>query len=503
MYALNEVKGMRLKMKNKRKIEKIDILLTISITTLIILILLAIFIYYKTNHTNNNYLDNNNSNNITNNNNTQNNNGNNNTQKDEENNIDNNNENDNKNENDDNKNNKDDNNVNNDNDKENNENNENKNDNNIDDKENDDNETSTPTITYTAYFKSNGATNLENEKIDCKVVDNKCIITIPNATRTNGTIIGYNTDKNAKTALYHVNQQINLTDNITLYVISSQKLNLQINSDNLDYISNNNTSCTIYNQETSCNVKLPFYNKKGYEVRGYSLESNDNIGKYYPNYNYTLKDKNTILYPIFNTTNHKKVITNINKTLTLGKMVIDVENGCSENIYNSFFDDLNDIINYAPFLAIGSKISFLSIQTYNSIWGNSYGITYGPAPLRSIDIRCPTSNPKYYTLILVHEMSHAWDYYYDNYFDGAIHEQSDIINLYDKYKNISNRPFRKTDSYKNVKEFFADMSAYYCLKYLLPNADNNFKNHNYPDDIKEVMEKYICLAKNNYNNNAC
>ena len=36
---------------------------------------------------------------------------------------------------------------------------------------------------------------------------------------------------------------------------------------------------------------------------------------------------------------------------------------------------------------------------------------------------------------------------------------------------------------------------------LVPTGEH--KNANVPDDIKKVIEKYICIAKNNYQQNGC
>ena len=83
---------------------------------------------------------------------------------------------------------------------------------------------------------------------------------------------------------------------------------------------------------------------------------------------------------------------------------------------------------------------------------------------------------------------------------GNITSQSDIINLYNKYSKLSNRPFRDY-SYSNQFELLADMMKYYYFKYLVPR--NGYKDLNYPNDIKEVLEKYICISKNNYNDEKC
>ena len=101
---------------------------------------------------------------------------------------------------------------------------------------------------------------------------------------------------------------------------------------------------------------------------------------------------------------------------------------------------------------------------------------------------------------MVHELAHTWDFYYSNHFNSFISEQNDVRNLYSKYLNSSNRPFRDY-SYTNIQEFFADSVRYYYLKYIDPSS--YFQNLTYPDDVRRVLEKYICIAKNNYQKGSC
>ena len=97
-------------------------------------------------------------------------------------------------------------------------------------------------------------------------------------------------------------------------------------------------------------------------------------------------------------------------------------------------------------------------------------------------------------------MAHSWDFYYAMKLGNNISSQNDIINLYNKYKEKDNRPFRDY-SYSNIYEFFADAVKYYYFKYKVPTA--GFKNLDYPSDIKKALEKYICISKNDYDESKC
>ena len=52
-----------------------------------------------------------------------------------------------------------------------------------------------------------------------------------------------------------------------------------------------------------------------------------------------------------------------------------------------------------------------------------------------------------------------------------------------------------------LEEFVAEAFAHYYAKYLVPLT--KYKDMNYPDDIKTTLEKYICVAKNNYDASKC
>ena len=110
-----------------------------------------------------------------------------------------------------------------------------------------------------------------------------------------------------------------------------------------------------------------------------------------------------------------------------------------------------------------------------------------------------TMENNYYATI-VHELAHTWDFYYGSVIGNDITEQSDIVNLFNKYRNMHNRPFRDY-SYTDIKEFFADMVRYYYLKYIDP--INSYKNLDYPLEVKKVLEKYICISSNDYDKNMC
>ena len=353
---------------------------------------------------------------------------------------------------------------------------------------------------FTLKINLNGADKVDSRKLTCSFdTDNICTVHLPLAYRENGIVMGYSTNKDNTVPDYLMNTDINLNQNMELYVISYSINTLYIEDDSIDSISQNSLSCIMYNDDESCTVKLPTFNKIGYENKGYSISKSSLTGFIYPNDNYKLT-KNTVIYPIYATSARHKTI-NVSKTMVLNNSYIEIENGCSEDIYNNYISYLEDIKNMAPYLLFGNKISLIGDETFDEIWGSMYvGMNYGPRKIRAIDIRCSNMIYNDYYATIVHELGHSWDYYYSTKNGDNITSQSDIINLFNKYNKRNDRPFRPY-SYSNIYEFFADSIKYYYFKYLKPTDE--YVNLPFPSDIKRVLEKYICIANNNYEESKC
>lgn len=353
-------------------------------------------------------------------------------------------------------------------------------------------------VHYTAYFNLNGADSIESKKILCAREEKGCYITFPMAYRDDGVVLGYSDRRDDKEVKYQIGETISIENDTVFYVVSYATNTLVINGDNVDFIDNQSVSCNVYNRDDACEVILPLFNKDGYENRGYSSNENATTGFAFPNEKYKLS-KNTTLYPIYGTISRGRNI-NISQSLNVNSSIVEIENGCSSEVYSNYLSYLNNIEKYAPYLLIGSKISFLKDSTFTSIWGSGYvGMNYGTKNLRSLDLRCSNDVFNDYYATMIHEMTHSWDFYYAKKIGTNISSESDIINLYNKYLENDNRPFRDY-SYSSIYEFFADMMRYYYFKYI--DTSKNV-SYNYPSDIKQVMEKYICIAQNNYDRKKC
>ena len=351
---------------------------------------------------------------------------------------------------------------------------------------------------YTIRIDKNGATSVEDSKLECEIGKNdKCTVILPEATRKNGEVLGYSYNKDAKSADYKIGEVIELDSNKTIYVISYKKVTMTVVTDQIDYISNADSSCNLYNKDSFCSVVPAVFNKEGYEVRGYSTSQKSQAGYIYPNTIVEL-DEDITVYPIWNTFTRGKEI-NVKESFTQGSMTFDVEDGCPRVIYGDFLEYFRKIEKLAPYLVIGTKISFLTDKTFDEIWGTGYvGMNYGPTDLRMIDVRCSMGNNYYATI--VHEMAHTWDFHYKSEMGSEISKQNDVINIFNKYRQMNNRPFRDY-SYSDIREFFADMVRYYYLKFTDPIPEYELRA--YPNDIKKNLEKYICITNNGYKEDKC
>lgn len=348
-------------------------------------------------------------------------------------------------------------------------------------------------------FNLNGATEIDERYVKCKKTENGCSVTLPNAKRDGGFVLGYSDDMNATEAKYKMNESITINENMTLYVISYKINNLFINKGDLDYLEKEVVTCKAFNTNLSCEVKMPRYNKVGYENKGYAYNSASQAADYYPGKEYSING-DVVIYPIYSTYSRHQVIS-VAKVMNYRDSFIEIENGCADATAKLYIGYLDGISKNTPFLLLGNKITFMIDSTFNNIWGTSYvGMNYGPKSLRSVDIRCTDNISNDYYATMVHEMAHSWDFYYGLKTGENISSQSDVINLFSKYKNHSNRPFREY-SYTSIYEFVADMMRYYYFKYYVPSG--SFQSSVYPSDIKKVLEKYICISKNDYQVDSC
>ena len=374
---------------------------------------------------------------------------------------------------------------------------------------------------YHVTFALNGADEIETMEVKCQSNFNReCQVTLPVAKRNNGEVLGYSRDMNSKEAEYKIGDQLHLTSDMDLYVISKKENKLIIDKSNVDEVRDGKTSCIVYNNEKACEVDIPMFNKKGYEIQGYTKEQGNNENLIPFGSTYELNDSITIYpvyeeYPIYEGETEKVIgrrHLNIEKSVYINDTYVDIGYNCNQNVINSLINNIKTIYEKLPFYAYHNKIVVLGEKDYETFADNhsdSAGLTdeleyKNP----SIVIRCEEYYTTYMYMAVVHELSHALDIRYKNISGHFLNEEKDIANLRNKYANSSNRPLRDyayTYSKGMLFEFFAELMTYYYINYIdtsIP-EDMSYRRGNFPDDMKKIAEKYLCIGRNNYDFSKC
>ena len=71
-----------------------------------------------------------------------------------------------------------------------------------------------------------------------------------------------------------------------------------------------------------------------------------------------------------------------------------------------------------------------------------------------------------------------------------------------KYEKARQRPIDNQGyAYTKNLEFVAEAVSWYYIQFVI--NDSSYQNSYFPDDLKQTIEKYICIAKNAYQSNGC
>jgi len=361
----------------------------------------------------------------------------------------------------------------------------------------------------TATFNANGADSITESRKTCTYYNNAdgCNITMPSINRNQWQIVGWNTNKNATSAQVKVQTNLNIKDDSAYYAITSRQLSATYHQNNADSLGNCTNpkqngcveTCKIYNLDKSCEVKVPYIYSKGNEVQFFSFSSDPSttIG-YSPAGKLSILD-NVTLYAIVDN-RYRNYTYEIIKSKNYGYMPVETEASCSSANYTNYYNFIDRLYKKVPYIFTAAKVTFSGQNTFDSTWGNYAGMTYGSAiGYRNIDVKCPNTYSSYYLHTIVHELVHSWDSYFYAKKGYYLKTSSDFVNLYQKYKNLSNRPLREY-SYTNTGEFVADAYAWYYFLYIDNSIQPNVVKSSpyYPKELKSVVEKYINIAKSGY-----
>ena len=335
----------------------------------------------------------------------------------------------------------------------------------------------------TATFNGNGA-SVTKSSITCNVYNNgkTCNVTTPTITRSGWTILGFSTNKNATTG----STAKTLESGKTYYAITKKNITVTFDSKGAETIEYKSKSCTIYNSQTKCKIRIPILNKKGYSSYGYDVLGNEtNWSRYHMNETYEFSSNQTLVANYLEKTNHYKNIS-VYKQFTLGNVLIEIDNSCSNKA--RFVSDLNTLYSKMPKLFSGKgKLMVLNDTLYVKASKDTVGVTTGYDYYPAVNIKCSTS---YVTI--VHELTHKYDKEYNIKNGSFIANQSDVASLYNKYYSsykANKTPFRDY-TYSTKYEFLSDITAYYYAKFII--KDSGYSSYSYPnsDEALKIFKKY-------------
>lgn len=335
----------------------------------------------------------------------------------------------------------------------------------------------------TATFKGNGA-SVSSGSSSCNIYNTAktCNVAAPTITRSGWTILGFSTNKNATTG----STAKTLSAGKTYYAITKKNITVTFDSKGAETIEYKSKSCTIYNSQTKCKIRIPILNKKGYSSYGYDVLGNETQwSRYHMNETYEFSSNQTLVANYLEKTSHYKNIS-VYKQFTLGNILIEIDNSCSNKA--RFVSDLNTLYSKMPKLFSGKgKLMILNDALYVKASNGTVGITTEYDYYPAVNIKCSTS---YVTI--VHELTHKYDKEYNIKNGSFIANQSDVASLYNKYYSsykTNKTPFRDY-TYSTKYEFLSDITAYYYAKFII--KDSGYSSYSYPnsDEALKIFKKY-------------
>ena len=386
----------------------------------------------------------------------------------------------------------------------------------------------TKTITAKFFVSDPKSSNEQTKEISCQTKENEgCNITIPNLSVNSGyQFQGWSTSNSSKIVNYMANNTLLIKNDISLYSVVPKVVTVTFNvSDNvsgknikaekfsLNYtdksgntvIEQSGTSvkltCLSYNNEGCKLNRLPMVYAKGYMPHGFSKTiggGNMSVP------NTTFKEDTTVYSRVGYYNSIEIGYANISFQKIYGNMMLEIENGISQTYINKITTMLDKVYKYYPEVFYpGGKIFVLRSNTYYKILKGAYnnikksaGYTIATTNYNNCFIKFD-SDTNSFMETLIHEIGHSFDNTYGNY----ISDKQDLINLYNKYKNTKNRPFRNY-SYTNTMEFVADIFSATMSDLIYQKTGE--KIHTFFKSIPTDVSNYVIASlnekKNNYKN---
>lgn len=379
-------------------------------------------------------------------------------------------------------------------------------------------------LTSKFIVRDNNAVKESSSEKSCYIYNNdtKCSVITPKLTaKQNATATGWS---NTLTLPIKGEQEIEINSDTTYYSVTSLKVIVKFDK-NTTYNNNvvkkgengynfskeniaaenlsfNETSCYSYNGE-GCKINnVPIIYSTGNEIRGFAKSP---TGAPTNIYNLVFKSNTTLYARVYN--NENRGTLNTYSYGYLGNVPIEMDANLSLQSRNTYMNFLKQLYKDMPELFYtNGKLTLLSQPVYaRSVKGSSAGITGGNVPNILINIPTDVVLDKEREATIVHELGHAFGDQYGRKTGHYPENDQNLINIYNKYKNYKTKPLREY-SYSHINEFYADaFRFYYEEKYHrgtgIGSATNGY-TYRTTTDITNLFNKYTCIAKNSYNENA-
>ena len=211
--------------------------------------------------------------------------------------------------------------------------------------------------TFTINFEKGNAKSIEKSSLSCKTVGKYCDIVMPKITVLDGyEIVGWGINDNDTKASYLPGKSYNISSNMTLYAITnknSKEILITFSKNNAKSIEKDKASCVTSLSE--CIIKMPLIiPKDGYQVVGWSVDSNSKTAEYLPNKEYKMGENKTLYAITIQKENNKdsnhnnennNSDNNSNKDYSLTLNIVDKKSQkCISNIKYEIKDSNNKII---------------------------------------------------------------------------------------------------------------------------------------------------------------
>lgn len=363
-----------------------------------------------------------------------------------------------------------------------------------------------PDYEIIATFYGNGAT-LDKYEAMCVTEDKEkgCEINIPNIKREGASILGFSTDKNAKTGTVTPNSKITIKEDVTYFAITKKNVVVTFTYPRGER-ANQTQNCILYNDEDNCKITFPEYISKGGFDNTWSSQKDLKGKMYKAGESLNIKDTTTFYasyhHPYWSDSSnienyYKDRNLTISRVVNIGSTRFEYESGIPSSAITNHIKFINEVHAKTPWIFTPGKVFVLTPETYNKI-STAYGLTFGEDNYNYIDIQYDESIETIDDNATIHELAHAWDAYYRYRKGTSISSQSDIQKLYNSLTSEQRKDL-------SAIEWFAGTSTEYYWHYLGMNTEKEsfagYKDYMTEEQQKEYVtlyEKYANISKNGY-----